>query len=169
MWPQAWSAKPGKNLPAPVRRFFKTKIRPTFTSQNIQGVFSRKQRIFCENWPRRRLTFSEKISRPKSEIQNHAYLCRPFKNDGIVAEWLGTGLQNLLQRFESARYLQTISTKGVRPNRGAHAFVFPATVQKRTRPAQNRTGFSPRFFHNLLTIKQKARRHELGAFSCTGP
>ncbi len=24
---------------------------------------------------------------------------------GIVAEWLGTGLQNLLQRFESARYL----------------------------------------------------------------
>jgi hypothetical protein len=42
------------------------------------------------------------------------YLCRPFDarvflrvafTSGIVAERLGTGLQNLLQRFESARYL----------------------------------------------------------------
>ena len=29
--------------------------------------------------------------------------------NGSVAEWLGRGLQNLLQRFESARYLTTIA------------------------------------------------------------
>lgn len=28
-----------------------------------------------------------------------------FLNDGFVAEWLGTALQKLLQRFESARNL----------------------------------------------------------------
>ena len=27
-------------------------------------------------------------------------------SNGTVAEWLGRGLQNLLQQFESARYLQ---------------------------------------------------------------
>jgi hypothetical protein len=32
------------------------------------------------------------------------YFCIPFKK-GSVAEWLGRGLQNLLQRFESARNL----------------------------------------------------------------
>ena len=29
-----------------------------------------------------------------------------FPNDGALAERLGTGLQNLLQRFDSARHLQ---------------------------------------------------------------
>ena len=29
---------------------------------------------------------------------------------GIVAEWLGRGLQNLVQRFDSARYLNPSST-----------------------------------------------------------
>ncbi len=28
--------------------------------------------------------------------------------DGLVAEWLGRGLQNLVQRFESARDLQKV-------------------------------------------------------------
>jgi hypothetical protein len=31
---------------------------------------------------------------------------QPFKQKGSVAEWLGRGLQNLVQRFESARNLQ---------------------------------------------------------------
>ncbi len=31
-----------------------------------------------------------------------------FKAKGIVAEWLGSALQKLLQRFESARYLEVI-------------------------------------------------------------
>src|SRR5512137_970091 len=30
----------------------------------------------------------------------------PGRHQGTVAEWLGRGLQNLVQRFESARYLQ---------------------------------------------------------------
>ena len=29
-----------------------------------------------------------------------------FPNDGALAERLGTGLQNLLQRFDSARHLK---------------------------------------------------------------
>ena len=33
------------------------------------------------------------------------YLCPPLQAKGIVAEWLGSALQKLLQRFESARYL----------------------------------------------------------------
>lgn len=43
------------------------------------------------------------------------YLCPPFKAQGIVAEWLGSALQKLLQRFESARYL-----------RQKHPAVYPA-------------------------------------------
>ena len=33
-------------------------------------------------------------------------LLHPFKTKGSVAEWLGRGLQNLVQRFESARNLR---------------------------------------------------------------
>ena len=33
-----------------------------------------------------------------------------FENYGVVAEWLGSGLQNHLQRFESARRLKEPST-----------------------------------------------------------
>ena len=33
------------------------------------------------------------------------------KSNGIVAEWLGRGLQNLLQQFESARYLTNVRHK----------------------------------------------------------
>lgn len=36
---------------------------------------------------------------------HYFYLCNPIEN-GRVAEWLGRGLQNLVQRFESARDLQ---------------------------------------------------------------
>jgi hypothetical protein len=31
-----------------------------------------------------------------------AFLCTPFQHDGFLAERLGTALQKLLQRFESA-------------------------------------------------------------------
>ena len=31
--------------------------------------------------------------------------------NGTVAEWLGGGLQNLRQRFESARYLKILSAE----------------------------------------------------------
>lgn len=31
---------------------------------------------------------------------------------GTLAEWLGTGLQNLLRRFESARYLENPAIAG---------------------------------------------------------
>jgi hypothetical protein len=33
----------------------------------------------------------------------------PYLPHGTVAEWLGGGLQNLIQRFESARYLKVPS------------------------------------------------------------
>ena len=31
-----------------------------------------------------------------------------FKIKGVLAEWLGNGLQNHVQRFESARHLKTL-------------------------------------------------------------
>ena len=34
------------------------------------------------------------------------YIVWPFTREGVMAEWLGTGLQNLLQRFNSASRLQ---------------------------------------------------------------
>lgn len=44
--------------------------------------------------------------RPRKDECGLAF-CHPLQHQkGIVAEWLGTGLQNLLQRFESARYLR---------------------------------------------------------------
>ena len=41
-----------------------------------------------------------------------SYICNPFQGDGFVAqgrlaEWLGAGLQNRLQRFESATDLNS--------------------------------------------------------------
>ena len=39
------------------------------------------------------------------EFRKKAYLCSRRRGKGIVAEWLGRGLQNLVQRFDSARYL----------------------------------------------------------------
>lgn len=42
-------------------------------------------------------------------MRNAPYLCTPSKEPGIVAEWLGSALQKLLQRFESARYLRKTS------------------------------------------------------------
>lgn len=38
-------------------------------------------------------------------IKKLHYLCKP-KTKGTLAEWLGTGLQNRLRRFESAKYLK---------------------------------------------------------------
>lgn len=37
--------------------------------------------------------------------ENYSYLCSP-KSKGALAERLGTGLQNLLQQFDSARHLK---------------------------------------------------------------
>ncbi len=102
---EAWSAKTIKNLPAPVLPLFQTKIRPTVFRRNIHDLRKKTGQKLFPKGMRPLPSIFEKIAPPKSEIQNRAYLCRPFKNDGIVAEWLGTGLQNLLQRFESARYL----------------------------------------------------------------
>ena len=47
-------------------------------------------------------------------MQN-TYLCTDYKL-GTVAEWLGRGLQNPVQRFESARYLQDQPEEGRRSN-----------------------------------------------------
>ncbi len=38
-----------------------------------------------------------------------------FIKDGTVAEWLGGGLQNLRQRFESARYLISFLYENTNP------------------------------------------------------
>ncbi len=35
-------------------------------------------------------------------MKSKSYFCMPVKVKGRMAEWLGRGLQNLLQRFESA-------------------------------------------------------------------
>ena len=46
--------------------------------------------------------------------KNNAYLCTRNQNGlhlGRLAEWLGTGLQNRLRRFESATDLKEISLK----------------------------------------------------------
>ena len=37
--------------------------------------------------------------------KNNIYICNPKTNNGALAERLGTGLQNLLERFDSARHL----------------------------------------------------------------
>lgn len=42
---------------------------------------------------------------PICHIKKIHYLCKP-KTKGTLAEWLGTGLQNRLRRFESAKYLK---------------------------------------------------------------
>lgn len=40
-----------------------------------------------------------------AKVRKKSYLCTR-KNKGTLAEWLGTGLQNRLQQFDSARYLK---------------------------------------------------------------
>gem|GEM_PF-3299279 len=37
-------------------------------------------------------------------VKKKSYLCPP--KQGTLAEWLGSGLQNRVQQFESARYLK---------------------------------------------------------------
>ena len=37
--------------------------------------------------------------------ENLFYLCSRNSPNGTLTEWLGSGLQNRLQQFESARYL----------------------------------------------------------------
>jgi hypothetical protein len=37
--------------------------------------------------------------------ENLFYLCSRNSPNGTLTEWLGNGLQNRLQQFESARYL----------------------------------------------------------------
>ena len=48
---------------------------------------------------------------------------RSLRIDGAVAEWLGRGLQNLLQRFESAQRL-----KASHAEEFCMAFLFPSRV-----------------------------------------
>ena len=54
---------------------------------------------------------SSRRCRPKiglkiCKVEICAYICNPKTKNGALAERLGTGLQNLLQRFDSARHLQ---------------------------------------------------------------
>jgi hypothetical protein len=51
---------------------------------------------------------------------------------GSVAEWLGRGLQNLVQRFESARYLHL---PGPDPYKRSGLFVFLEYCYFLSRPA----------------------------------
>ena len=39
-------------------------------------------------------------------MEKSLYFCRPNNGNGLMAEWLGRGLQNLVQRFESASDLE---------------------------------------------------------------
>ena len=60
------------------------------------------------------------------------YLCPPSEAQGIVAEWLGSALQKLLQRFESARYLKKSRQFNLRDfyfERNAENFVFIFSVR----------------------------------------
>ena len=41
-----------------------------------------------------------------AELEKRLYLCTAKPRYGSLAEWLGAGLQNRLQQFESARNLQ---------------------------------------------------------------
>lgn len=45
-----------------------------------------------------------------AQLKNMSYLCG-HKTQGSLAEWLGTGLQNRLQQFDSARNLKTTPDK----------------------------------------------------------
>lgn len=47
------------------------------------------------------------IRRSLRGLKKKSFLCARFWRNGFLAEWLGTALQKLLQRFESARNLQT--------------------------------------------------------------
>ena len=40
------------------------------------------------------------------ELEKSLYICTLERGIGLMAEWLGTALQKLLQRFESASDLQ---------------------------------------------------------------
>ena len=51
--------------------------------------------------------FNKKITSFVCILKFFSYLCSAFEKQsyGSLAEWLGTGLQNRLQQFESARNL----------------------------------------------------------------
>ncbi len=53
---------------------------------------------------------SQKSGQNICQFQKKLYLCTRKRKQGTMAEWLGTGLQNLLQQFESAWYLNPRST-----------------------------------------------------------
>ena len=42
------------------------------------------------------------------ELRKSLYICTPNEQNGLMAEWLGTALQKLLQRFESASDLKKV-------------------------------------------------------------
>ena len=50
-------------------------------------------------------TYKDKPIEKEFEKTNKICSFADQKNYGLVAEWLGRGLQNLVQRFESARDL----------------------------------------------------------------
>ena len=41
-------------------------------------------------------------------LEKSLYICKPKYGTGLMAEWLGRGLQNLVQRFESASDLKEV-------------------------------------------------------------
>ncbi len=71
--------------------------------------------VLCNGHLHKKLSFITKETDPfKNNFFNFNllyrifhYLCKRKTNNGTLAEWLGNGLQNRVQRFESARYLQT--------------------------------------------------------------
>ena len=60
----------------------------------VFNKYTKKSYKFCD-------FFAEKCSK-FWRLEKSLYICRPKRNYGLMAEWLGRGLQNLVQRFESA-------------------------------------------------------------------
>lgn len=52
----------------------------------------------------RSIEFCVKCAQIICRIKINSYLCKR-KQKGTLTEWLGSGLQNRVQQFESARYL----------------------------------------------------------------
>lgn len=56
----------------------------------------------------------QKFRKKTCSIKNFTYLCKRKPINGTLAEWLGIGLQNRAQQFDSARYLQKKSPSSLR-------------------------------------------------------
>ena len=60
----------------------------------LTAIGSKKKQIFAEKWCK------------FCELEKSLYICTLERGIGLMAEWLGTALQKLLQRVESASDLQ---------------------------------------------------------------